>query len=488
MLTRPIARLWLLTLIAAMAALVLAPPSRAQAAQYGQECTAADLDASFGFVKAVGSEWVILQLRNISGGACLLHNGVTSWDALFINVTLGRGGAYAGANIWTRECIECDSNGKPNPRPYTRAFVLQPGDRAQKRYQWATESTDPNTPCQNADGLSMTVNTDVTHTLEVVAPLLITKVCSTVQVSAYGPLGSDEEDEPTNTEEPGAESSLRLTTDKSDNIVGELIVLHVSADRAGLLDRDSCPVLFFRVRAEDGVTRFMQDVRFRGCKETPDSQDGTFTEDLILNNPFGMDHAGQYSLELAEVVGQPAEGRARLVTSAPTPLRFSDATTLKRTWIPQVRGLSLALNLDGETYALGQDVHLHAVVEDFDATGTIYRSDCSRAVTFEVHDAAGNLVKQKEAITPGYPTFQFMTCHLGMSFAFPKGEPFPMESTLREWGILPDAVGEYTVTATWNALSECQAPPPPDALGRCLEPYAVIKSQPVRFRITAIKN
>jgi hypothetical protein len=143
--------------------------------------------------------------------------------------------------------------------------------------------------------------------------------------------------------------------------------------------------------------------------------------------------------------------------------------------------------LDQDAYELGQDIHLHAVLEDFEATPVIYRSDCMRPVTFEVRDASGQLIKEKTGIATGYPTLQIMTCHGGMSLPFPKKEAFPMESTLREWGLLPDYPGNFTIVATWSALSECEQDPLPDALGRCLQSYAVVQSEPLTIHITERK-
>ena len=452
------------------------------------ECKAADLDATFASLRTPDHhESIILQLTNTSRTACTLRGGGPG--SIFLNVTLGLAGSYAGTNIWTHECVECDSTGKPNQERYDHALVLRPGDAAYKVYRWATESSDPKQPCMKADGLYTAVNSDAQHTLEVVAPALITNVCSDIQVTAYRPGRSDEGEGPAASGQADA-GNLRLSTDKDHNFLGELIVLHITVDGRGPLDTDSCPILFFRARSEEGRTRFAQDVRYHGCRTEGAGADGrkAVKEDLIFNNPFSMYELGQYSLTLSEFTGRTEGGRALLITSPPLILHFADASTLKREWVPQVRGLSIALNLDRDIYELGKDVHVHAVVEDFDAKPTIYRSDCERAVTFEVRDAAGRLVKQKNPVTPGYPSMLFMSCHAGMSFPFPKGQPYPIETTLREWGILPDVPGEFTLVATWSALSESPTPPPPNALGRSLESYAVVHSRPAKFRVTEQKR
>jgi len=282
---------------------------------------------------------------------------------------------------------------------------------------------------------------------------------------------------------------VKLTTDKQDNFVGELIALHVDASNDGAPDRNSCLHLFSRVRSESGDTRFEEQRRPASCSNSaePPPNDTGRKEDLIRAHGFGMAPASDYTVEVSEFAGFTPEGIADMITSNPLHLHFADASTIKRDWSPLVRGLSIALNLDQREFPLGQDIHLHAAVEDFKAKPAIFWSDCSRPVTFQVFDARGQQIQSK-GITPGYPTLELITCHGGWSKAFAKGEPVPMESTLREWGILPDHAGEYTLVATWHALSESEGPAPPDAIGKQLEVYAEVRSQPISFRIVAANN
>jgi hypothetical protein len=478
-------RLMAVFVVAALS--VLTPPIHAQSSnRTNAECKAADLDASFVVLTGGRQQSVILQLRNISQTTCNLRGGQASSG--FLDVTLGPSGNYAGSAMLLHECTECDAGGNPDPRRYTRMLSLEPGGEAYRVYAWPTEPADAGSPCMDADGMYMSLNSDVERHFEVVAPALIGKICPPVQVSAYQPGDFDE-----GTVNAGVQEKLpavSVATDKADNVVGELVVLHVTAAVRGPLDKDSCPILFFRVRAEDGAIRFLQDVRFHGCKieSSGTGGDKCMKEDLISNGPFGMNQPGKYDLTVSELTAQTETGRSVMITSSPLQLRFADPSTLKRAWAPHVRGLSIALNLDQDTYELGQDIHLHAVLEDFEATPVIYRSDCMRPVTFEVRDASGQLVREKTGITTGYPTLQIMTCHVGMSLPFPKKEAVPMESTLREWGLLPDYAGNFTIMATWSALGECEQDPPPDALGRCLQSYAVVQSEPLTFHITEKKS
>lgn len=271
---------------------VLAPRVKAQVTDLSNpECKAADLDASFALTRTADHhESVTLQVRNISQTTCILRGGGPG--SIFLNVTLGPAGSYAGMNIWTHECQECDAEGNSNQERYGRALALRPGAEAYKVYRWATESSDTKSPCMDADGMYTAVNSDSQTTLEVVAPAFISKVCSAVEVSTYRPgrLENGEGDGRTDGR------LLTLTTEKADNLLGELIVLHITADSRGPLDKDSCPILFFRSRSETGATRYVQDVRFYGCKtETVEGDGKVAREDLIFNNPFSMYEPGQYS-------------------------------------------------------------------------------------------------------------------------------------------------------------------------------------------------
>lgn len=431
------------------------------------ECTAADLDVTFSFHRTSDHfESIVFHVHNISGRACVLQGGGPG--AIFDDFKDGH-------NIWATLCFACTADGKQSEE-YGRVITLPAGGRAHKSYRWAAVSTDPKMPCLDADGLNTYINSDMNHEYLVIARSLITRVCSVVEVSTYAlnAEGSEHGDMP-----PGA-GALKLTADKTDNIQGELVELHVEGQTPAA--GGACAPLFFRARAESGSTRFEE--RDDACAKSADKTTNAvpLRADLHLNDGFGMTEAGNYTLEVSELAGWDVDGTALLARSKPLEMRFADPATLQRAWSPREKGLGIALNLDRELYEVGQDVHLHTVVEDFEAKPAIYSSNCSLAVSIEVRDAEGKLVPSRR-FTPGYPIREIMTCHLGRTSLFAKHEPVPMESTLREWAMLPDQPGEYTVTATWTALRQVDGPIPKDSLGIPLEIYAVVRTQPVRFRI-----
>jgi hypothetical protein len=437
--------------------------------QSNPECTAADLDATFAFARTDDHyESIIFQVKNISNGVCTVRGGP---GASFNDFRHGH-------NIWTESCFECGSTGDSNMERFSRVLELAPGAQAYRVDRWASSLIDAKSPCQEADGINTYVNSDMQHQYLIIAPTLITNVCSTVDVSGYRAGLFGEPDATIAATEP------ILGTEKIINYPGELIVLHVAADNQGPLDKNSCPILFFRTRSERGDTRFEERFSRGACAGKVNSA-GMVSEDLAMTSGFGLAGAGSYSLDVSQLVGRSVAGMAVMRTSKPLQLHFADEASIKRDWSPIEDGIAIALNPDRDTYRVGQDIHLHVATQDFHATKTLYVEDCIRPVTIEVRDSLGNPIKSKGP-TAGYPTLEILRCSGGRTMAFPKGKPVAWEPTLRELGILPDYAGEFTVVATWSALAESEAQIPPAGtvfLGRRLENYSVIRSLPVIFRI-----
>jgi hypothetical protein len=175
---------------------------------------------------------------------------------------------------------------------------------------------------------------------------------------------------------------------------------------------------------------------------------------------------------------------AVMLRSDPLDLNILEESALKRDWSPSESGLRIAINLDRDTYSVGEDVHLHVATEDVSASKAIFWDDCVIPVRFEVWDAFGRQIKSRGP-TDGYPTREFGgMCHHG-ALPFPKGKPVTWEHTLREWGILPDVPGEFTVVATWKAMADSDPRETgPHILRSALQNYAVVRSRTVTFRIT----
>jgi hypothetical protein len=445
------------------------------------KCKASDLNATFAFTTDDGHESVIFNVRNISPAGCRLRNGGVA----------GFGDLKRAHGINTQSCFECDANGRPNFARLSRFLDLAPGAEAHSVYRWATASGDVKQPCEDVDDMSVYVDSDdQRHGYRIISESLITRVCTTVQISNFqdGSLGlSDSE---------GLAAGQRaptLTTDKTDNAPTELVVLHIGADTRGLLDKNFCPIIFMSTRSEDGETRFQELPWAASCTNVGSarlSADGLLQKDLVggVSSTSGFAPPGKLTVTVSTLAGRTDTGMAVMLRSDPLNLKIVEESDLQRDWSPSESGLRIALNLDRDTYSAGEDVHLHVATEDVSASRAIFWDDCVIPVRFEVWDALGHQIKSR-GFTPGYPTLEMGGhCH-GGAMPFLKGKPVTWEHTLREWGILPDVPGEFTVIATWKAMTEPGTPDPrPHILRSALQNYAVVRSRAVTFRITKEHN
>ena len=161
---------WLAVNLLPMAAwLLCARPSMAQ--EIAPDCSAADLDTSFRFLNSPPNERVVVNFRNTSQRACTLWpgSGVMFGDYLH------------GHNIWTTDCRNCDTDGKPQT---TRPLPIAPGQTAYLTVSWATARAG-SIGCQEAGTLNSYVNSDLKHGYAIWAGSLLGDVCSVVRVDSY---------------------------------------------------------------------------------------------------------------------------------------------------------------------------------------------------------------------------------------------------------------------------------------------------------------
>src|SRR4051812_4503081 len=94
----------------------LASASISFAQETAPSCSAADLDASYRFLNSPTNERVVITFQNISQRSCTL------WPGASACVPHGVGwvvfGDYRhGHNIWTTNCLNQNSDGKPKDQP-----------------------------------------------------------------------------------------------------------------------------------------------------------------------------------------------------------------------------------------------------------------------------------------------------------------------------------------------------------------------------------
>jgi hypothetical protein len=374
------------------------------------ECTAADLNATFAFATTDDNhESVIINVRNISEVACLVRvYGAASFGDL-----------KRGHGIDTKSCLECDANGKPNPAEYTRLLDLAPGAEAHSVFRWASASGDSNQPCEDVDDLSVYVNSDMQHGYRIIfiSGAVMTRVCSTVEISNFqkGSLGLSDSEALV-----AGQRTPTLTTDKADNAPTELVALHIGADTRGRLDKNFCPIIFLSTRSENGETRFQELPWAESCTNVGSakfSPNGLLKKDLVgpLSSTAGIGLPGKLTVTVSTLAGRTNAGMAVILRSDPLDLNIVEESALKRDWSLSESGLRIALNLDRDTYSVGEDVHLHLATEDVSASKAIFWNDCDIPVRFEVRDAFGRQIKSRGP-TAGYPTREFGACVMDGSY------------------------------------------------------------------------
>ncbi|HEV2698239.1 MAG TPA: DUF4232 domain-containing protein [Terriglobales bacterium] len=136
------------------------------------DCTASELDASFKFMNQAPADQVVaINFRNISEHACVLRGGS---GAMFDDFTHGH-------NIWAKECRNCTSDGKQRLVP---PLTLDVGEIGHFVLRWNKKSVDQGS-CLESDGLNTNLNGSSSYLI--VAPSLLTNVCSVVSEDSYLP-------------------------------------------------------------------------------------------------------------------------------------------------------------------------------------------------------------------------------------------------------------------------------------------------------------
>ncbi len=165
-----------------------------------------------------------------------------------------------------------------------------------------------------------------------------------------------------------------------------------------------------------------------------------------------------------------------LVASNALAMTIVDPATIVPAWGPEVAGLAVSLVLDKQDYSVGEDVPLRINIETFRAAQDIGSGElpCFAGVLVEVRDSAGAVVRSRER--------NWFCAGHGRQTRYPVGKQVYVQGlTLSASGALPDRPGDYSVTVTWNANSF--AGQANEFGSRPLQPYAVVHSQPVKFRI-----
>jgi hypothetical protein len=177
------------------------------------------------------------------------------------------------------------------------------------------------------------------------------------------------------------------------------------------------------------------------------------------------------------MLAAPAQARdVALIASNALAITIVDPATIPPAWGQETAGLAVSLVLDKQDYSVGEDVPLRINIENFRADRDIGSGElpCFAGLSIEVRDSAGTVVPARE------PNWLCMGHGWQTQYSVGKQVYVP-GLTLSANGALPDRPGNYSVTVAWNASSFSGQP---NEFGsRPLQPYAVVHSQLVKFRI-----
>jgi hypothetical protein len=325
------------------------------------------------------------------------------------------------------------------------------------------------------------LNSDIQHVLLVVAPSLITQVCSVVWISPFvaGPFAAHG---------PVDGPRLALATDQTAHYGGEQFVFHITAEDSDTslpVDQPNCPTLFLRTRASTGDTLFEQLRPPRTCSAAPNTAATRSKLEMDLDGAAtsagGWLGLGDYAVEVSVIAPRgPGRDEIPMAVSNDLPMHFFDASEeVNWKWGPRDNGVSVALKLDKEVYTLGEMIPLHIAREEVAAPEPIYMGPCDE-VFIELRDPNGSRI----ASVTSSPICTF-SGPVGIVRRFPHQQVITKDVRLsgfysgsRDIGFLPEFEGTYTLVVRWTFRTQ-------NWPGQVCAPdcRATVYSEPVRLRI-----
>jgi hypothetical protein len=426
-------------------------------------CAAADFDVNLQFVNGPRNSYtVVVNRRNISAHPCVFDGPM--YGPTFIPDRVPGHAPYG-------LCYYCDERLPNGETPVIPPLTVNPGQVAHQAFRWRTTSSSEATPCLEPKWMAGPVL--------LVAPSLLKKVCSDVEVSRFSLLPEATQRESRYDDEV---PMFRLTADRALYYEGESFSLRLSRARASAQNAvraDVCPPLFLRQRSPDGETRIdeVQPLAFEGCgKAILGHQPGNWQSGLELDSGANSrwSGVGEHSMEVSQLVGSVDDPEFRFISSTVLRIQVGDPSAIQRKWGPRVKGIAADITLDKGTFRLGEDVPLHLAIKNFDAAVPLYSWDpvwdpCM-VVGLEVQDVGGHALSVDKRL----PQWSVCTGHGFGPRPVALGKVIPLERTLGKEGWLPNQPGTYTVVITW---APCFYPENDASSGNepaNLKPYAVV--------------
>lgn len=436
-------------------------------------CSVADFDVNLQFVNGPGNYYsVVVNRRNISEHPCI-------FDGPMYGPTLlpDRVPGHAPYEL----CYYCEDRLPNGQTPIIPPLTVNPGQIARQTFRWRTTSSNEASPCLEPKWMSGPVL--------LVAPFLLKKVCSDVEVSRFR-LAVDATQ--TDSREGDQFPVFRLTTDTGPYYDGETFSLRLSRAHASTqtsLREDACPTLFLRQRSPDGETRIdeVQPIAFKDCgRAALGHEPGNWQSGFDLDSGASSKWSGigEHSMEVSQLVNSVDDPALHFVSSNVLRIQVGDPSAISRKWGPRVKGIAADITLNKEVYRLGEDVPLHLAIENFDAAVQLYSWDplwdpCM-VVGLEVQDVGGHALSEGKRVPP------WSAC-MGHGFGprpVAQGKVIPLERTLGKEGWLPSQPGTYTVVITWAPCFNPRSEDSPASQPADLKPYAVVRAT-ATFRVVA---
>lgn len=304
---------------------------------------------------------------------------------------------------------------------------------------------------------------------DLTVPFLLKRVCSNITMVGVDVLSR----KGTRRERGPAGDRLRISAPKIPLYGGERFWLQASGRMPSLAppQMEECPKLLVWQRAPDGRTTLEEATpeNFRGCPSSwwfPHPHGG-------WRSGFEMSLSGQSGENRVQVFARLARsgsGPSHIVKSGILYIPMIDPLTIPRKW-SRTNGLGANIALDKDTYRVGEDIHLHAAVANFNAPAPVFSLFSFGPIQFDVLDAEGHALPENERFY-GVP----QTISTPPPPAIAKGTIVPLEVNLRHKGWLPNRPGTYTVVMTWSPSTNYFDPHTPDYYKGFL-PFATVQAR-----------
>lgn len=353
---------------------------------------------------------------------------------------------------------------------------LAPGDSVHQTRTWTTSPRDASTQCVTPTEMTWSTSYEWNSYIRLSSPLLLKPICSDVVNTDYtaGPFFSE------GIEDTGAP---RIEWDN----VGEVssrdpIALRVRVEDPNgvlVLDEHSCPRIFLLVpnvvktAATPTHITYFDEMRNATCgiEYSGQGKQRSFVVDFDASYELAHDpiHSGEFLLNVSALTRR--QGQYSLVgATKDLQLSMIDGKFIQRYWGPTIQGLAAALNLDKETYEVGDEITLHIGLENVSSPYLITSPvGMPGYVRVQIMDPGGLPIEPIAIPRSGNGA----ACKV-----FMLGEISALELKLKQLGYQLKRPGVYQAEVTWSAFKNATC-----GFGFPSDSNIGVASGPVTFRL-----